>query len=69
MSKNNKALVAAKKTVESLRKLSAEAYNNYTESGDRYHLGKCQAYDIAANLLEINMPIETMPQKSKDSKD
>lgn len=64
MSKNDKALVAAEKTVESLRKLSAEAYNNYTESSDRYHLGKLQAYNVAINLLRINMAAETMPPKN-----
>ena len=37
MSENNKALVAAEKTVESFKKLSAEKYNNYVESGEIYH--------------------------------
>lgn len=65
MSKNNKALVAAKKTVESLRELSAEAYNNYTESSDRYYLGKTQAYTVAADILEMNVSAETMGEATE----
>ena len=65
MSENNKALVAAEKTVESFKKLSAEKYNNYVESGDRYYFGKAHAFDIAADLLESNMAAETMGEATE----
>lgn len=60
MSKNNKTLVAAEKTVESLRKLSAQKYNNHVESGDRYYLGKAHAFGIAADILEMNVSADPM---------
>ena len=66
MIKNNKTLVAAKKTVESLRKLSAEKYNNYyVGSNDSYYLGKAHAYDIAADILETNMAAGTMEEATE----